>query len=79
MIIFFSYIGRRLSGSDALEKMTGKDSFLSYLKLPGMLHGKILRSLFPKPRSVRIDTSKTKRFRGVRAVVSAAPYLVFFA
>src|SRR4030043_963128 len=39
--------------------------------LPGMLHGKVLRSTHPHARIIHIDTSKAKRIRGVRAVITA--------
>ena len=39
----FAYIGKNLPRQDALEKVTGEALFLSDLKFPGMLHGKILK------------------------------------
>jgi hypothetical protein len=67
----FSFIGKRLPRSDALEKVTGEARFLSDLRFPGMLHGKILRSPLPHAKILRIDTSKADRLPGVKAVITA--------
>jgi len=39
--------------------------------LPGMLHGKVLRSSFPHAKIFHIDTGKAERLPGVKAVVTA--------
>jgi len=57
---------------DALEKTMGKTRFVSDLDLPNMLHGRILRSPYPHARIKRIDTSRAKTLRGVRAVATHA-------
>lgn len=67
----FACIGKRLPRADALEKVTGEARFLSDLKFPAMLHGKILRSPLPHARILRIDTGQAKRLPGVRAVITA--------
>jgi len=71
MNISLSYIGKRLPRADALEKATGEALFLSDLKFPGMLYGKILRSPLPHARIIRIETVQAKRLPGVRAVITA--------
>ena len=40
------------------------------IRLPGMLHGKILRSPHPHARIVAVDTSRAEALEGVRAVVT---------
>ncbi|MFX7727953.1 hypothetical protein ABTJ85_19075, partial [Acinetobacter baumannii] len=40
--------------------------------LPGMLHGRILRSPHAHARVVRVDTSEAQRMPGVRAIVNLA-------
>ena len=71
-----AYVGQRVVRVDAAEKVTGRAVYGVDLKLPGMLHAKILRSSVPHARIVRIDTTKAERLRGVRAVVTGkdAPY-----
>ena len=51
-------IGKPLPRIDALEKATGVASFTTDLKLPGMLHAKVLRSPFPHARILSIDTAE---------------------
>ena len=66
-----SIIGQRISNVDAWEKARGRAIYGIDLKLPGMLHGKILRSPLAHARIARIDTSRAERLPGVRAVITA--------
>jgi len=66
-----SVIGQRIRNIDALEKATGKAVYGIDVSLPGMLHGKILRSPHPHARILRIDTHKAEKLPGVKAVVTA--------
>jgi xanthine dehydrogenase molybdenum-binding subunit len=68
----FSLIGRRVPKYDATQKVTGHADYMLDLKLPGMLHGKILRSRYPHARITKIDTSKAKSLSGVVAVITSA-------
>ena len=63
-------IGKPLPRIDALEKATGVASFTTDLKLPGMLHAKVLRSPFPHARILSIDTAEAEKLPGVRAVAT---------
>ena len=56
---------------DSVDKVTGRAQFTIDLKLPGMLHGKILRSRHPHAKIVSIDTSKAEALEGVFAVITA--------
>ncbi len=40
------YVGRSVPRVDGIEKVTGQAKFLGDLVVPGMLDGKILRSVF---------------------------------
>lgn len=66
-----SVIGKRIINVEAWDKATGKAIYGIDMKLPGMLHGKILRSPFPHARILHIDTSKAEKLFGVKAVVTA--------
>ncbi|MFI5266672.1 MAG: xanthine dehydrogenase family protein molybdopterin-binding subunit [Chloroflexota bacterium] len=66
-----SAIGARVKKLDAVLKATGQENYLPNLRLPGMLHGKVLRSRFPHAEILRIDTSKAERLRGVACVITA--------
>ncbi|MFH1844755.1 MAG: molybdopterin cofactor-binding domain-containing protein [bacterium] len=65
-------IGQRITKLDAPQKTTGEVRYLQDLKLPGMLHGKILRSDRVHARIINIDTSAARALPGVRAVITAA-------
>jgi CO/xanthine dehydrogenase Mo-binding subunit len=71
-----AHVGRRVVRVDAAEKVTGRAVYGVDVKLPGMLHAKILRSTLPHARIARIDTTRAEGLRGVRAVVTGkdAPY-----
>jgi 4-hydroxybenzoyl-CoA reductase alpha subunit len=66
-----SVIGRRISNVEAWEKATGKAVYGIDLILPGMLHGKILRSPLPHAKILQIDTRRAEKLPGVRAVITA--------
>ncbi|MBI4512814.1 MAG: molybdopterin-dependent oxidoreductase, partial [Gemmatimonadetes bacterium] len=63
-------IGQRLRRTDALGKCTGRAVYADDIVLPGMLHGKILRSPYPHARITSIDTSKALALDGVHAVIA---------
>ncbi len=58
--------------ADYLEKVTGRAEYISDVVVPGMLHGKILRSPIPHGVIVSIDTSAAEEMPGVVAVVTGA-------
>ncbi len=68
----FVYIGKNVPKVDAYEKVIGSAIYGHDLKLPGMLHGKILRSAHAHARIIKIDTRKALRLPGVKAVITAA-------
>jgi CO/xanthine dehydrogenase Mo-binding subunit len=65
-------IGRRIPKLDAPEKARGLARYIQDLRLPRMLHGKILFAGRPHARLVSIDTSAARALPGVRAVLTAA-------
>jgi xanthine dehydrogenase molybdenum-binding subunit len=66
-----SIVGRRIPKLDAPEKVTGRTQYADDLRLPGLLHGAILRSPHPHARIRSIDTSDAGRLPGVKAVIHA--------
>lgn len=72
-------IGRRQQRLDGFEKISGRSIFTDDVKLPGMLHGKILRSPHARARIVNIDTSRAESLPGVKVVVTGKdfPNLMF--
>ena len=65
-----SVIGTRLRRIDGIDKASGRAVYTDDIALPGMLHGKILRSPHPHARIVSIDTSEAESLPGVHAVVT---------
>jgi len=65
-----SVVGKRLPMLDAAQKAKGTAQFTDDLTLPGMLHGKILRSPFAHARILNIDTSKAEKLPGVKGVIT---------
>ena len=65
-------IGKRIAKLDASQKTTGEVRYLQDYTLPGMLHGRILRSDRVHARIVNIDTSEARALPGVHAVITAA-------
>ena len=68
----FSVIGKSMPLIDGVEKVTGEGIYGVDFQLPGMIHGRILRSPYPHAKILKIDTSEAKRLPGVYAVVTAS-------
>jgi putative selenate reductase molybdopterin-binding subunit len=62
-------VGRRIVQPEAVSKATGEARYVSDLRLPGMLHGKVLRSPHPHARVKRFDASRALALPGVEAVI----------
>ena len=63
-------IGKSYRRHDYETKVTGRAQYLADMSVPGMLHGKILRSPYPHARITRIDASKAEKVAGVMAVLT---------
>lgn len=63
-------IGQRIPKLDAPSKATGKTTYGHDVRLPGMLHGRILYSRYPHAKIVRMDTSRAEKLRGVKCVLT---------
>lgn len=68
----FSIVGGSYPRVDARDKATGRQQYIADYTMPGMLHGKILRSPYPHARILNIDTSRAEKLLGVRAVATVA-------
>ncbi len=64
-------VGKRQPRLDGRDKVSGRSVFTDDLTLPGMLHGKVVRSPYARARIVNIDTSKAARLPGVKAILTA--------
>jgi CO/xanthine dehydrogenase Mo-binding subunit len=63
-------IGKTVRRLDYETKVTGQARYLADMTVPGMCHGKILRSPYPHARIKRIDASKATKVAGVMAVIT---------
>ena len=68
----FTALGRRARRVEGLRKSTGKEIYTDDIVLPGMLHGKILRSTEAHANILSIDTSRAEALDGVHAVITGA-------
>ncbi len=67
-------IGKPYPKKDARIKVTGECLFAGDINVPGMLHGKMLRSPHAHARILRIDTRKAEKLKGVRAVITGKDF-----
>ena len=65
-----STLGQSVPQVNALSKVLGRAQYAGDIKLPGMLHGKVLRSPHPHARIVRIDASAARALAGVKVVLT---------
>ncbi|HWR39552.1 MAG TPA: xanthine dehydrogenase family protein molybdopterin-binding subunit [Patescibacteria group bacterium] len=66
-----SVVGKSVIRKDALDKVLGRTRYSADLKMPGMLHAKVLRSTVPHARVIRVDTARAEALPGVHAVLTA--------
>ena len=70
----FSSVGDRPVRHDGYDKVTGKALYGADVLLPGLLHGKVLRSPHAHARIKNIDTSKAVAYPDVEAVITAVDF-----
>ncbi len=67
----FSIVGKSVPRTDARAKATGAAVYTDDIKLPGMLHGRILRSPLAHASVRHIDVSRAAALPGVKCVITA--------
>jgi len=70
----FSSVGDRPVRHDGYDKVTGKALYGADVLLPGLLHGKVLRSPHAHAKIKKIDISKAIAHSDVKAVITAADF-----
>src|SRR2546430_11982001 len=70
----FTVVGTRPLRHDGLDKVTGHARYGADVHMPGLLHGKVLRSPHAHARIRSIDTSKAEALPGVQAVATARDF-----
>ena len=68
----YKVIGTRPIRHDGADKVTGRAIYGADVQLPGLVHGKMLRSPHAHARIRSIDTSAAEKLPGVLAVVTGA-------
>ena len=68
----YKVVGTRPVRHDGVDKVTGNARFSADINLPGLLHGRVLRSPHSHAIIKSIDTSRAEAYPGVRAVATAA-------
>lgn len=63
-------VGQKTKRIDAVEKLTGRATYVSDMVLPGMLYARVKTSPYARARIRKIDTSAAEAMSGVRAVVT---------
>jgi len=66
------YMGRSIPMREARPLLEGKGTFVSDLRLPGMLHAALLRSQHAHARICHVDVSSALRMTGVVQVLTGA-------
>jgi CO/xanthine dehydrogenase Mo-binding subunit len=64
-------VGFAMPRADAPDKVVGKTLYVDDLNPPGLLQARLLRSPHAHARIIKLDTSKAKALKGVRAVLTA--------
>ena len=70
----YRVVGTRPIRHDGLDKVTGRAKFGADIQMPGMIHGKVLRSPHAHARIRSIDTSKAEALPGVHAVATSKDF-----
>jgi len=70
----YDVVGKPLPRIDGKVKVSGAATFAEDLFLPGMLHGKLVRSPYAHAKILNIDTGKAERLPGVRAVITSKDF-----
>ena len=68
----YRVVGRSPAHHDFVDKVKGSLQYAADWRLPGMLHGRIVRSQLPSARITGIDVSAARALPGVVAVLTAA-------
>src|SRR5690242_15827243 len=65
-------LGHDLQRVDGPAKVTGRAKYTFDVNLPGMLHGRVLRSPYPAARLEpgSVDVSEARRMPGVKAILT---------
>ena len=69
--ILFRQVGKSLTRTDALGKVTGRTSYAGDYVMPNMLHMRVFRADIASARLVRLDVSRALEIPGVVCILTA--------
>ena len=72
----FTVIGTRPVRHDGVDKVTGRARYGADIRLPGLLHGRVLRSPHAHARIRSIDVRRAEAFEGVSAVATSDDFAI---
>ena len=67
----YRHIGKRAKRADSPERLTGQTRFTGDLRLPGLLHARLVRSPYAAAKIASIDRSAAEALPGVDRVLTA--------
>jgi CO/xanthine dehydrogenase Mo-binding subunit len=73
------HVGRPVQRLDLPAKVFGEESFVQDLRLPGMLHGRVVRPPGYGSRLESVETARTEKLPGVVKVVREGSFLAVLA
>ncbi|WP_261841899.1 xanthine dehydrogenase family protein molybdopterin-binding subunit [Aliamphritea ceti] len=71
----YKLVGKPLPRIDLQDKLTGKESFISDIRLPNMTHGRVVRPTRPNFTLRKVATADVKTMPGVISVVQDGSFL----
>jgi nicotinate dehydrogenase subunit B len=77
--VAYRTLGRAMPRLDIPAKLTGGEAFIQDMRLPGMLHARVLRGPSIGSRFATIDTAQFRSMPGVVAVVQAGSFAAVVA
>ena len=72
-------IGKSVARVDIPAKVSGGSAYVQDMKMPGMLHARVIRPPAPRAAIVSVDTSTAEKIPGVVAVIQNGSFLAVVA
>ncbi len=67
----YPVVGKEYRRMDAVDKVTGRAKYTEDMVMPGMLHGRVLRSPHHHARLIALDRSQAEKLPGVIRIITA--------
>jgi CO/xanthine dehydrogenase Mo-binding subunit len=68
---YYRVVGTSAAHHDFIDKVKGQLQYAADWRLPGMLHGRVVRSQVPSGRILAVDVTRARELPGVVAVLTA--------